>query len=212
MELTVVAELGTALGTVALALATYASVRSANSAARTAERSMLQGLRPLLFPSRLTDDPVKVLFMDQYVVRVPGGQGAVEVTDEACYLAMSLRNVGHGVAVLDRYLVEPGLTSSTARSDHASLDRFQRLTRDLYIPPGDVFFWQAAFRDPAEPDFAEIARALREETPLTVELLYGDEEGAQHTITRYSLLPHRSEDGGLVWLTNVSRHWNIDGP
>ena len=31
--------------------------------------------------------------------------------------------------------------------DHAPLEEFQRQTRDLYIPVGDVGFWQGAFRD-----------------------------------------------------------------
>ncbi len=41
---------------------------------------------------------------------------------------------------------------------------------------------------------------------MTVDLLYGDHEGGQRTITRFSLFP-RGED---VWLTAVTRHWNLD--
>jgi len=43
-----VSALATAGGTLVLAVATFASVRSANRAARAAERSLLAGLRPLL--------------------------------------------------------------------------------------------------------------------------------------------------------------------
>jgi hypothetical protein len=39
-----------------------------------------------------------------------------------------------------------------------------------------------------------------------VDLLYGDHEGGQRTISRFSLAP--SEDGS--WLAAVSHHWNID--
>ena len=43
-----IAELATAGGTLVLAISTFASVRSANRAARAAERSLLVGLQPLL--------------------------------------------------------------------------------------------------------------------------------------------------------------------
>jgi hypothetical protein len=46
-----ISQLATAGATLLLAVCTYASVRSANRAARTAERSLLAGLRPLLLAS-----------------------------------------------------------------------------------------------------------------------------------------------------------------
>jgi hypothetical protein len=202
--------LATAVGTLVLAAATFASVRSGNRAARNAERALLQGLRPLLFPSRFSDDPLKVIFVDQHILRVAGGQGAIEVTPDVIYLAMSLRNVGSGLAVLDSWVVAPTQIASVQQPDHAPLDTFRRLTRDLYVPPGDVFFWQGALRDPAEPLFSELAKAVAEESALTIELLYEDDEGGQRTVTRYSLIPHRGDDDRLVWLANVGRHWNLD--
>jgi hypothetical protein len=47
--------LATAGGTLVLAAATFYSVRSANRAARTAERALQVGLRPVLVTSRLQD-------------------------------------------------------------------------------------------------------------------------------------------------------------
>jgi hypothetical protein len=207
-----ISALATAVGTLVLALATFGSVRSANRAARIAERSMLQGLRPLLFPSRLTDEPIKVSFADQYVLQVPGGQGVLAVTADVIYLAMSLRNVGSGIAVLHGWVIEPTAVNSAQRPEHASLDRFRRLTRDLYIPHGDIFFWQGAIREATDPDFSGVVGAVDTETPITIELLYGDEEGGQRTVTRYTLMPHRHAEGRLNWLAGVSRHWNIDRP
>jgi hypothetical protein len=55
-----ISALATAGGTVVLAGATFASVRSANRSARLAEVSLMAGLRPLLLPSRLQDEPQKV--------------------------------------------------------------------------------------------------------------------------------------------------------
>jgi hypothetical protein len=64
-----ISALATAGGTLVLALATFASVRSANRAARVAELSLLAGLRPLLVPSRLDDPPQKVTFSEgRYLV------------------------------------------------------------------------------------------------------------------------------------------------
>ena len=57
-----ISSLATAGGTLVLAVATFASVRSANRAARAAEESLLDGLRPLLVTSRLQDPPEKVSF------------------------------------------------------------------------------------------------------------------------------------------------------
>src|SRR5438309_911602 len=99
MNWTTVASLATAAGTLVLAGATFASVRSANRAARAAERSLLAGLRPLLMPSRRDDEPQKIMFADEVWVHAVGGSGVAQVGDGAVYLAISLRNVGTGIAV-----------------------------------------------------------------------------------------------------------------
>jgi hypothetical protein len=56
-DITTIAELGTAGGTLILAIATFGSVRSANRAARVAERSLQIGLRPLLVESGARTHP-----------------------------------------------------------------------------------------------------------------------------------------------------------
>ena len=86
--------------------------------------------------------------------------------------------------------------------------RFNRLTRDLYIPAGDAGFWQGAFRDPTTDEFARVCGGIEARESMAVELLYGDQEGGQRVISRYALLPR--DDGG--WIVAAGRHWNIDGP
>ena len=147
-----VSSIATAGATLVLALATFASVRSANRAARAAERSLLAGLRPLLVPTRPEDPPQKVGFMDDKWLVVPGNQAAAEATDEAVYLAIAVRNVGSGIAVLHGWYFDVDLRRGA--EGHAPLEDFRRLTRDLYIAAGEAGFWQGAFRDPAEPGFA----------------------------------------------------------
>src|SRR5436305_6137023 len=100
---TTISSLATAGGTLVLAAATFAAVRSANRSARATERALLAGIRPVLVPSRMDDPAQKVGFRDQHWVHIPGGRAVAEVTDEAIYLAIALRNVGSGLAVLDRW-------------------------------------------------------------------------------------------------------------
>ena len=89
-----IASLATAGGTLVLAGATFAAVRSANRAARTSERSLMAGLRPLLLPARLQDPPQKVMWADQHFAHVPGGKAVAEVIDGVIYLAGAVRNAG----------------------------------------------------------------------------------------------------------------------
>src|SRR5581483_8289940 len=133
MDWATVASLATAAGTLVLAVATFVSVRSANRAARTAERTLLAGIRPLLVPSRAQDPEQKIGFVDNRWIRVAGGRAATEVGDDAVYLVMSLRNVGSGLAVLHgwRFYADRQIGP---RDDHAPLDEFHRLGRDIYIP------------------------------------------------------------------------------
>jgi hypothetical protein len=196
--------LATAGGTLVLAAATFASVRSANVSARASERALLAGIRPVLVASRLQDPSEKVGFADDHWLEVGGGRAAVEVVDGLVYLAIALRNVGNGLAVLDRwdFYDDRQLGESTPRSPGS----FRRLTRDLYVPAGDLGFWQGAFREADDPALAAAVSAVREGRPMTVDLLYGDHEGGQRTITRFGLIP----DGERGWLAVVSRHWNLD--
>src|ERR1700716_1443085 len=89
-----ISSLATAGGTLVLALATFASVRSANRAARVAEESLLTRLRPLLLGARFGDAIEKVTWVDEHITKVEGGRGAVEEADGVIYLALALRNAG----------------------------------------------------------------------------------------------------------------------
>ncbi len=196
----------TAGATLVLAFATFASVRSANRAARVAERSLLAGLRPLLAPARSEDPPQKVGFMDDKWFHVAGGQGAVEATDEAVYFVIPVRNVGSGIAVLHGWYFNANPVAG--RDAHAPIDEFHPLTRDLYIAPGDVGFWQGAVRDRSDPVYAAARDAIEEPRRFGIEILYGDHELGQRSITRFALNPR--DDG--IWLASVSRHWSVDRP
>jgi hypothetical protein len=198
-----ISALPTAGGTLALAGATYGAVRSGNRAARAAELSMLAQLRPLLIQSSPGDPPLRVGFMDSVSVTALGEGAGVEVVEGRVYVVLSLRNVGPGIAVLHGGQVFPGRRMSTV--DHAKLDEFQRLQRDIYIPPAKVGFWQIAFRDPT-PQCVELARSIEDGGALSVEILYGDYEGGQRVISRFNVV---RDDAG-AWTLSAIRHWQVD--
>lgn len=207
---------GTAVGTLALAGTTLAAVRSANRSARIAERALLAGLRPVLAPSRPEDNDEHVQFADGLVFEVPAGRAMVREQDGVVYLAIPLRNVGAGVAVLRGYHLEAESAELVARDPlgparhrrgDAAPDRsaFSEQQRDLYVASGSLGFWQAALRDPGDERLQSASEAIATAGRLTVDLLYSDHEGGQETITRFMLLP----DHGERWRCDVTRHWSL---
>lgn len=201
-----VSSLATGAGTLVLAVATFASVRSANQAARTAERALQAGLRPVLFCSRLDDPSQKIRWGDDHWAHLLGGKATMEESDGHVYMAMSLRNVGSGIAVLHSWRAQvyvPG-----ANAGPPPVEAFRPQTRDLYVPSGDISFWQAAMRDADDPERPAIIEAIRGRHAVIVDLLYGDHEGGQRTISRFLASPRGDGDGD--WLGSVARHWSLD--
>src|SRR3954468_889301 len=105
-----ISALATAGGTLVLAGATFSSVRSANRAARVAERSLLLGLRPVLVPSRPEDPPEQGTFVD-HRFSVDGGGAHVEGAAGGLCFASPLRTAGAGLAVLHSWEIRPGVQS-----------------------------------------------------------------------------------------------------
>ena len=207
-----ISALASAGGTLVLAGVTVASVRSANRAARVAELSLLAGQRPLLVPSRTEDPAVKVGFHDDVWFSVPGGHGIASAKEGGVYFVISVRNVGTGIAVLHGWHVYPDLQlGPEIEIVPTPLDDFTRLTRDLYVAPGDVGFWQGAFRDQASDRYRSARRGVEAQRRIGVDILYGDFEGGQRVISRFLLTPRETEDG-VRWYSGVGRHWNVDRP
>ncbi|MDP9296878.1 MAG: hypothetical protein M3O88_09335 [Actinomycetota bacterium] len=201
-----ISSLATAGGTLVLAIATFGSVRSANRAARVAEQGFLLGQRPLLMPSRLDDPTEKVMWVDEHWAHIDGGKASVELVDGNVYLAMSLRSVGNGTAVLQGW--RPSSQRLNANAGMSDPESFRPQGRDLYVPSGDIGFWQAAIRDAADPEYPGLSEAISERRIFTVELLYSDHEGGQRAIGRFVLAPGEAEQ----WICSVARHWNLDRP
>ena len=75
----------------------------------------------------------------------------------------------------------------------------------LYVAGEDVGFWQAALRDPTTDLYAALDEAIRTSGRVTIDLLYGDHEGGQPTISRFVLLPAERDR----WRCDVTRHWSL---
>ena len=212
--MTDLAEWGTTVGTLVLAGATFVSIRSSNRSARIAERALLAGQRPLLAVARREDPAQEIQFADGRVLECQSAQALFLQEKGVIYLAIPLRNAGSGLAQLrgygldaeqaDRVQTDPLGTARHRRGGQApDSASFIPQQRDLYIASGETGFWQAALRDPSTPSFRTVQQALDSRGRLTVDLLYGDLEEGQRTITRFVLLPNA--DGS--WRCDVAHHW-----
>jgi hypothetical protein len=211
------ADWGTSIGTLVLAGATFAALRSSNRSARIAERALLAGLRPLLMPSRPEDPGEHVQFADGRVLEARAGRALVDAQDSVIYLAIPLRNVGSGIAVLRGYDIEAETAEQAAQDPQGAARHrrgdpvpdpavFAEQQRDLYVPPGNLGFWQAALRDPGSKRYQRTEEAIRTAGRITVDLLYTDHEAGQPGITRFVLLPGDAPH----WRCDVTRHWSLD--
>jgi hypothetical protein len=162
---------GTSVGTLVLAGATFAAVRSSNRSARIAERSLLAGLRPALTTPRRDDPPVQVQFADGRVFDTGWADALVRRENGVLYLAIRRRNGGAGGAHLVAYRLESE-PAHRAAQDPRGLARhlrgdpppdpasFTEHQRDLYIAAGDLGHWQAALRDPARKTLGAATSAI----------------------------------------------------
>jgi hypothetical protein len=149
-------------------------------------------------------------------------------------MSISLRNAGTGMGILHGWQLiprwEPGNIRCPPPQD------FTAQTRDMYVAPGDIGFWQGALRDPDASVFKEAAAAIEAGETMMLDLLYGDFEGGQRVVSRFTLayspygqVPQGENladgDGTPVeppapprgrepthWIASVVRHWPLDQP
>jgi hypothetical protein len=209
------ADVGTAVGTLVLAAATFVAVRASARSTAIAERALLAGQRPVLAPARPDDPAESVQFADGRVFSTGSGQPVVVQDAETIYLAIPLRNVGAGLALLHGYHLRGDSASQIAHDPHGPaqhlrgdrpppLRAFRPQQRDLLISTSRAGFWQAALRDPSAELYQQVAQAIETQGRITVDVLYGDHEGGQPAITRFVMLPEARS-----WRCDATRHWSL---
>jgi hypothetical protein len=201
-----ISSLATAGGTLVLGVATFAAVRTSNRSARIAETALQEQRRPVLVHARLDDPVQKIRFGDGRWVRTEGNRAVVEEGEEQAhiYLAIPLRNVGSGIAVLQGWHIAPDVTS--INSPHPPLEDFHEQMRDFFIPPGDVGLWQGRLRDREAADHGRVRAARGGQEVFAVDLLYSDQVGEQRSISRFTITPIPEDN----WLADVVRHWPVE--
>jgi hypothetical protein len=206
--------LATGAGTLVLAIATFAAVRSSNRSARIAEVALQEQRRPIFVPSGLDDPLQKINFSDGVWIRAEGGRAAADLVDGNVYLGINLRNVGNGIGVLQGWAVRTGQALTSQQPVHLPDEEFRLHTRDLYIPGNGVGMWQGALRNPEDPMRAALVQAIDEHSLITIELLYSDLTGQQRAITRFGLIPIVTESDQRIRIASMSRLWflDFDGP
>jgi hypothetical protein len=126
LDWSTISSLATGAGTLVLAVATFAAVRSSNRSARIAEIALQEQRRPVLTQSRLDDPVQKIMFAERHWVTACGGRGVAE-HDGNVYFAMRLRNVGAGIGVCQAWHVmvmpESGRVSVITRLRISSVSR-----------------------------------------------------------------------------------------
>jgi hypothetical protein len=205
-----ISSLATAAGTLVLAVATFAAVRSSNRAARVSEIALQEQRRPILVPSRLDDPVQKLNFADGHWIRAEGGYSVADRVDGNVHLGISLRNVGSGVGVCQAWAVRAGATLNSQVPNHMPDEEFRLQTRDLYIPGEGVGMWQGAIRNREDPLHAALIRAIDEGGPITIELLYSDLTGSQRAITRFGLQPFDRTQGTTQAQDAATEGWSSD--
>jgi hypothetical protein len=175
----------------------------------------MENLRPLLVTSRLDDPRQKMFFQEGRHMLLEGGRGGAEFENGVVYLGLSLRNAGRGIAVLHGWRFRAGQEMSPERPDPAT---FRHQGRDIMIAPDDVGFWQGAFRDSDDPQYDEAVEAVKDGEVISIDLLYGDNDGGQRVISRMTLrrrgldVPGPAGQPDRPWIASAVRHWNIDRP
>ena len=174
------------------------------------------------------------------VAQIGGGDGTMGPAEGVLYFVVSLRNVGNGIAVLHGWRIS--YERAAPNEAMPSLNEFTLQTRDLYIPAGDIGFWQGAIRDLGDPRYEMARKVVESRSEWFIDLLYGDYDGGQRTISRFRCQyramhaagrpgtandpapesgsgsgPDGSGPGGRqpepsTWLATVARHWAIDQP
>ena len=107
--------------------------------------------------------------------------------------------------MLTSWFVETGLSVSL---DLPDVSTFVAQVRSLYVPAGDVGYWQGAIREgnTDRGDADALRDAIEAAERLTLYLRDSDQDGGHDMVTRSSLLPGENGD----WIFGNARHRSVE--
>ena len=86
------------------------------------------------------------------------------------------------------------------------IDNYDSFTYNLV----QAFLILGAEVDVHRNDAITVEAALAGDDLLLIDLLYGDQDGGQRTISRFSIAQYSGADHEHVWLPAVVSHWYLD--
>jgi hypothetical protein len=124
----------------------------------------------------------------------------------------SIRASNRSVQVAERSLLAAQPDSASAGMPAPDLGDFRPQQRDLYVPADQTGFWQARIREPDDPFHGPMRARVQEGGRVMIDVLYGDYEGTQRTIARFSLITTpEGEQEDPSNRAEVVRYWDLDG-
>jgi hypothetical protein len=119
-------------------------------------------------------------------------------------LAIALRNGGAGIAVIHGWYAA---VRERMSDEPPPIEDFRRQQLDLYIPAGETGIWFGAIREFDDSSLQSVRTAAARGERVAVEILYGDHEGGQRTISRFVVSDWPEVEGERA---QVLRHWSVD--
>lgn len=177
--------------TIALAVATV-------TVALLSARQIKHNLLPIMVPARPDGRKRVARFTLEKHVTIRNADTYAEFDGDGVCLAVCLRNIGSGVAVLKGFDASPNDSAEPASYDVPSLSRFASALHALYLGPGDAAYL-AIFTslDSSRTDAYEVVQeTVPNGASLLLDLVYTDHSGGQLTISRLE----------LEWATDVDRY------
>ena len=183
-----IASYATAAGTLVLAVATFSAVRSSNRFSPHRRRVTPHQHAPTAHPVAVSTTPSKgCCGIHHHAAHINGRTPSSRKTAGSSIWRSDCETLVQVLPCSTGGTRCPIRRSKTCPTPQA--EDFRRLTIDLYIPAGGSGYWEAAVREPDDPLRPGFMRALTERHPFMIDILYGDQQGRQRTISRYLSCP-----------------------
>jgi len=205
--------------TTLLAIVTFALVCATYLMAQTAKRQFGRQLLPILIPSRIRDPIRKVYFSNNTWQMLYGDQVLVDSVD-TLYVAIPLRNIGSGTAVVRGLSIpDVGPDDDALPRRRPSLKNLIAAKTDLLLGPGDISHLsidsEAQTADRQRHALQTQVERIDRDSGVYLDILHCDHVRRQHNITRIELaqVSEKSSSSGTTsgaeHIARAVKHWPL---